>query len=525
MATEFAPDPERLDRRQLQTRAVSGALWTLLHVMVSLPLAFVVNIVVARMLGVADYGRLAYLTMVMEIVGVVVTMGVGSGLVQFGAKAHSRGDHATVKALLRRTQGFRVLVGAPILTGVVLLLANVPLPLLILAVLFGVWVPAAFGGARSALTIQNDTARAARLAMAMNLVTQAVVVAAVLSLPRADVVWSARLVVTGLTVLVAIFLVQRRYRGAVLTPRWPSGMPPGFWRYAVPMGLSGVVASLALSRSEVVLLEHLSTAEQVGLYAMAFGLASHLFAPAQALLNPLTPAISALREVEVTAIKEAFRRVVRMSSAIAGLVIGIGGPVIALLVPALYGEAFSSASGLVLGLIVVSGFLIVTYPMQTFVTARLRSGSNLAVNSLSLAATVGVTLLLIPWIGAWGAVWGKAAVVLTRVAWLCWRETESFMVGRGEFLGGFRTILAASATGVGSYWVGSCAATETGSPLAGAATALVVGAGTFIPCLRAVRGGLEPSDISAIGRSLPDRVRPLVTRLLRTVLGSKRTRA
>lgn len=302
-------------------------------------------------------------------------------------------------------------------------------------------------------------------------------------------------------------------------------MPAGFWRYAVPMGLSGIVATIALSRSEVVLLEHLSTAEQVGLYAMAFGLAGHLFAPAQALLTPLTPAISALREVEVGAIKEAFRRTVRMSSAIAGLIVGMGGPVLALLVPVLYGKAFASASGLVLSLVVVSGFLIVTYPMQTFVAARLRAGSTLAVNSLSLAATVAVALALIPWVGAWGAVLGKVAVVLVRIAWLAWRETESFMVGRREFFGGFRTLMVASVAAAGAYWAGSLVSAESGTPLWGAVAALVLGAVLLVLGMRLVQAGLEESDIAAIGRAVPSWARTAVTTTLKQVLGRRAARA
>lgn len=506
----------------MQSRAASGAIWTLLHVAFSLPLAFLVNIVLARVLGVADYGRLAYLTMVMEIAGVIAMVGVGSGLIQFGAKAHSRGDHDTVRGLLRRTQGFRVLVGAPLLTGVVLLLVDVPALLLVFAILFGVWLPAGFGGAKAALTIQNDTARAARLAMVMNVVTQAVVVAAVLTIPRPDVVWSARMVVGGVGVIVAIFLVERHYRRAVLMPRWPSGMPAGFWRYALPMGVTGIVSTIALSRSEVVLLEHLSTAEQVGLYAMAFGLAGHLFAPAQALLNPLAPAISALREVEVGAIREAFRRTVRMSNAVAGLIIAVGGPVLALLVPTLYGEAFAPASGLVYALVVVSGFLILTYPMQTFVTARLRAGSTLMVNTLSLAATVAVALLLIPWVGAWGAVLGKVAVVAVRMAWLGWRETDSFMVSRWEFYCSFRSAVAASLAGSVAFVCGSAVAAWLGSPLGGAATSLLVGLGLLVTLVGLARAGLEPQDITAIGRSVPGRVRGPITVLLGWVFGRRR---
>lgn len=498
------PVPERLSRRDLQSRAVSGATWTLIHVLVSLPMAFGVNVVVARVLGVADFGRLAYLTMVLEIVGVVVGVGLGASLVQFGAKAHSRGDHETVRRLLRGTQGFRVLVGAPVLTLAVLTLADVPVKMVVIAVIFGVWVPAAFGGATATLTIQNDTARAARLAMIMNVVTQVVVLVTVLVRPVADVVWSARMVVAGFTVLAAILLVQPRYRRAVLTPRPPTGMPLGFWRFAVPMGLSGVVATIALSRSEVVLLEHLSTAEQVGLYALAFGLAGHLFAPAQALLNPLTPAISALREVEPSAIRHAYRKTVRVSGTVAGAIIALGGPTLALLVPVLYGTDFAAARGLVLALVVVSGFLIVLYPMEAFVTARLRSDSILGLNFVSLVAVVAASVLLIPVVGAWGAVVGKMAMVLARGFWLGWRELPSFMVGRREFLATFRLPGAGALVAAVTYW-GVDAGYEE-SALRAAFVALVASALLYPLVLLLVRGGLHDEDLEAIARALPARM-------------------
>lgn len=505
-------DGERLGRRELQTRAVSGAMWTVLHVMVSLPIAFAVNIVLARILGVVDYGRLAYLTMVMQIAGLVVIAGVGNGLIQFGSKAHSVGDAQGVRSLLRRTQGFRILVGAPILTLAVLILVDVPPLLLALAIIFGIWVPAGFGGATAALTIQNDTARAARLAIVMNLVGQAVVVTTLLTLPSPDVVWSARMVVMGASIIAAIFLVQRRYRRAVLTPRWPSGMPSGFWRYALPIGLSGVVSTLALSRSEVVILEHLSTAEQVGLYAMAFGLAGHLFAPAQALITPLTPAISALREVDEPAIRPAFLRMSRMSNLLASSVIAVGGPVLALLVPLLYGEAFRAARGLVFALVIVSGLLVLTYPMQTFVSARLRSASTLGVNVLSLAASVTIALLLIPWVGAWGAVWGKFGVAVTRVIWLGLRETESFMVSGREFLSSFRVTAVCSAGALVVYFAGLSLGAVSESSVMGAAAAFLLGSLLVISTVRISRGGLEAGDVEAMERVVPEALRPWVRR-------------
>lgn len=500
-----------LDRSQLQSRAASGAMWTLVHVLVSLPLAFAVNIVLARVLGVADYGRLAYLTMVMEIAGVIVTIGVAAGLTQFGAKAHAKGDYNGVRALLSQSQGFRLLVGSPILTFIVVFLADVPLALLLTALLFGIWIPAGFGGALSALTIQNDTARSARLAMVMNFVTQAVVLLTVFTISTADSVWSARMVVTGLGVIVAILLVDPRYRLAVLRPRLPREMPKGFWRFAVPMGLSGVVATLALGRSEVVLLQHLSTAEQVGLYAMAFGLAGHLFAPAQALLNPLTPAISALREVDTASVGDAFKRTIRISSTLAAGILGAGAPVLAILTPLLYGQQFKDAGPLVLWLTLASGLLIVTFPMQTYVSARLRGGSVLATNLVALAISIAIALAAIPFVGAWGAVAGKLSVAVARFIWLAWTETDSFSVKR-------RTVFRVTAPvllGAAACLIGYYSIVNVDLPtLVGAALAGLIGGTTLVILLRVTRTGISKGDALAIVRQVPRRLERVTQRLL-----------
>ncbi len=60
----------------LQRRAVRGALWTFIHLGVSLPLGFVVNLVVARHLGVVDFGRLATLTLAVDITVAIAGVGI-----------------------------------------------------------------------------------------------------------------------------------------------------------------------------------------------------------------------------------------------------------------------------------------------------------------------------------------------------------------------------------------------------------------------------------------------------------------
>src|SRR5512132_1913328 len=132
---------EAFDRGQLQDRAIRGAAWTVIHTLVYVPIAFVVNLLVARLLGVVNYGRLAFLTTVMEIATGVVALGLSSALIQYGSKAHASGRHDEVRRLLSAAQGFRLLVAAPVLTLVVIISARVDVRLLVLAVLFGVWAP------------------------------------------------------------------------------------------------------------------------------------------------------------------------------------------------------------------------------------------------------------------------------------------------------------------------------------------------------------------------------------------------
>lgn len=485
-----------------------------MHTVLSLPLAFVVNIIVARVLGPAGFGRLAYLTALMSIATLVVSAGIGTGLIQFGAKAHARGDRSHVQELLSRSQGFRVLWAAPILTLVVVLLGEGSPALLTAAVIFGVWVPAAIGGATACLTIENRTAVGAKLAMVMNVLTQAAVLLSLHAFGTPDAVWLVRLVVSGLAPLLAIPLITAVYRRAVLRIRAPWRLPREFWRFALPAGASGIVAGLALDRTEVIILEHWSTAEQVGLYALAFGLAGHVFAPAQSLLTPLVPAISGLREVESDAVGPAFLRVVRTSSTIIGAIIAVGAPALALLVPTLYGTEFSAASDLVFALTAAAGLTVLTFPMVAFVTARLRGMSVLRLNVGALALMGVLALVTVPYIGAWGAVAAKASVGVVRFTWLLASEKKSFQTPTRSSLHASAPMWLGIATSALGY---SCVRLTTLGLVTEVLVAVIVGAVTFVLSLRSCRAGLTAGDARTIARIVPRTGQRLTNRLTRCV--------
>jgi O-antigen/teichoic acid export membrane protein len=505
---------ERLDKGELQDRAVRGVAWTIFHTVVSLPIAFLVNLVVARVLGVVEYGRLAFLTVVMEVAAGIVMLGVTPALIQFGAKAHAAGRRAEVAGLLSKMQGFRLLVTAPVLTVVVAVLVTDVGPWFkLIAVVFGVLLPSALEGAPACLAIENKTAAGAKVVLISNVLTQLAVVVAVLAVAQADVVWAVRLVMASVTVLLALIPISASYRRAVLRPRFPRDLPPGFWRFALPTGLAALLSTLVVSRTEVVALTWLSDPTSVGLFALAFGLAGHMYAPAQAIIGPLVPAISGLREVDAPSVVAAFGRALRGSSTVVALLSGIALPVLAILTPVLYGSSYVGVEPVLLVLGVANGFLVVGGPVSAFVMARMSASQVLIASLVALVVDVVLALALVPLWAVWGAVVANVAAALTQMLMLLASELTALHVSWTEvgrdtipvFVGAFVALLAWSAsTLVSSVWWAATVAASVG----------VLG---VVVLLRLLRSGLTAGDLGAVERALPERLRGMVGTTLRSV--------
>lgn len=511
-ASPVTPGHAPLGRGELQDRAIKGAMWTVIHTLVSLPIAFAVNIVIARVLGVVDYGRLAYLTTVMGVAGGIVSLGIGTGLVQFGAKAHAAGRTEAVKQLLSRTQGFRLMVVAPALTLVVISIARVELPLLIIAVVFGVLVPASLAGAAACLTIENKTDAGAKNAMVVNVLTQIAVLAAVFTLGTADSIWAARLVVGGAAVALTMIYISPAYRRAVLRPALPRRFPPGFWRFAVPAGAAGLVGTLVVSRTEVLVLTWMSAAEAAGVFALAFGLAGHIFAPAQALLGPLVPAVSGLREVDEDAVARALTRTLRASSTVVALLVAGALPAFAVLVPTIYGREYDAVPPVLIALGIAGGVLIIAGPVHAFVQARLLGGLLLRVNVLALAANVVLAVVLIPLFGLWGAVIANISAAILQLLLLLGTEVRALGLPWSE------AVRSTIPSGVGAIACLSGWSTATASslaPVVGSLLAGAVGLGVVILGLWVLRTGITSDDSAAILRPLPSWLRTAARPVLR----------
>lgn len=498
-------DPERtnIDRAELQAGAVRGVAWTMVHTVVSVPIAFLVNLLLARVLAPHGYGRLAFLTELITIAGGVLALGLTPAMIQFGSKAHVSGRPKEVARMLSSSQGFRLLVVAPALTVLVLLLVDVPWPLLVVAIAVGIWVPAFLDGAPITLFIENKTATEAKIKMVSNLVLQVGVVVSVLWIGTADSVWATRIIFTAVGIGLALVAIAPRYRRAVLRPRLPRHFPPGFWKFAVPTGVAGLIGSLVVSRTEVLFLQWLSTPTQVGLFALAFGVSSHVFAPAQALTGPLIPAVSGLKEISPGRMAEALHRTLRVSSTVAALLVAAGIPALTLLLPTLYGDDFRGASGAVMALGVVGGLAITTGPVTAFVLARLSGRHMLVANVGALVVDVALAVTLIPFMGLWGAVIANAAGTITRLSTLLLTEVRSLDLRVGATAFGLLPAAIAAGVSVASWLIAGLLPTH---PVVQAVAAAVASLGLLVLGLRATRSGLTRSDAGALLRNLPDRL-------------------
>ncbi|WP_068396965.1 lipopolysaccharide biosynthesis protein [Kribbia dieselivorans] len=495
------PDgPAPLSRGELQDRAIHGASWTLVNVIFGVGVGFLVNILLARVLGVVDYGRLAYLTMIIGLAGSIAGMGVGSGTLQFGAKAHSAGRRTEVQSLLSKSQGFRLMVAAPIMTVVVVALVRVDWVLLVLAVVFGIWVSAFFAGAATCLGIENKTAGGAKNALVINLLTQVAVVLAAVTVGTSDSIWAARIIVGALGAGTAMVLISPWYRRAVLRPTFPWGFPEGFWRFALPTAAAGLVGSLLSNRSEVAVLTWMSAEHAAGIFALAYGLSAHLFSPAQALIGPLIPAVSGLHEVDPSAVGRALGRTLRSAATVAGALMATIMPSLALLIPLIYGAEFAEVSPVMLVLAMGGAISILGGPLSAFVAARLQGSRLFRVSVISLALNVGLMVPLIPIIGIWGAVVGNIAGTLGQTVALLRGEVRTLGVSPRSVVADLLPIGVGGFVGWVVWWgMGLIGLSAVASAVLGG----VAGGVLFLSVLAVARVGLTMGDVNAIRRAVP----------------------
>jgi O-antigen/teichoic acid export membrane protein len=395
------------EQQRLQADAVGGSLWTSLQAVLSLPLSVAANVVVAQSLGAAAYGTLAVYLAVYGIAAAVLNAGISDASVQWIATHNARMESLHVERAIRRCAGYHVYVEAPLLALlVVAMLRNAGTTAMVVggtAAFFTMVI----GTSTVVLSGLGLNALAARLSIVLTLAAQSTLVATALTSGEAGSVFVGRLAATFLGPLIVYFFVPRQHRRALLRPIPPFHWPTGFLSFALKTCVFGIVTSLVFSRSELFVFQAYGLYEAAGVFALAAGVGGLITAPIDALLGPLLPATAGLLATTPARAGGALLRGLRTSGVLAGLVAALGIPLLAPLLPLIYGQSFAAATGAFIVLALVSCFQSVSNPILAFLLAARSAGTLVKVSLAFVVVDLGLAALTIPHIGIAGAVIGS----------------------------------------------------------------------------------------------------------------------
>lgn len=491
-------------RKELQRRAVNGSVWTAVETVLSLPVNFAANLVVARLLGPTGYGVVAIYTLAYVLGTKASEAGYNGATGNWGTAAEARGDHDQATRLIRQGVGWHLLVEVPILGAIVLAISWGHSPAIVASLLVAVVAGAALSGLRFAIFVENRTAAAARITMVSNVVLQAVVVSVAFKTRDPLAVFAARTLFTALMALL-LFIPLGRSRGwQLLKPLAPTNMPGGFWKFAGITTVTALIAALAVSRTEVFVLDIFHDRATVGYFAVAYGLASQLTNPIDAVILPLGTGILGLVATAPNRAGAVLLRATRYTAAGSGVLTAIALPVVTMLVPVLYGRAYDPVMPIVIPLGIASCLVSMHNPLMSFVNARRRADVVLRAMVLALVVDGVLSFALIPVIGVWGAVVANILGGLAYLPMLLTFELRIQQTSAASFLGSATAWLVSIPTA--GIAVGAALLVGHG-PFAEAAIAAAAGTAVFVGAVRLVGGGFAEDDREGFLASVPVAIR------------------
>lgn len=495
--------------------------WTAVQAVIGLPLAFGVNLVVARTLGPHGYGLVASYIAAYALILAVLNGGISDATIQWGAAAHARGDRAQLLEICRRCAGFHILVEGPLgAIAAAVMLRNESAWVQIVGAA-SVAVTMVVGTTVVLMTAMSMNAPLAKLNLVVGVALQLSVVTAAVQTHAAGPTWVARVAVSALVPIGALVIAPRDILRASFSPLLPHRWPDGFAGYSVRTLIAGLVASLVFSRSEVLVLDGYGKAAAAGVFALAAGLAGQITAPVDAMLGPLIPAAASLVAVGRERAAHAILRGMRLSGLITMPILATTVPAVAVLTPVIYGDRFGVTGALFISLGVVSCLQSVLHPVTAFLAALRRPLLVLGINGAALAVDLILVLILAPVIGASGAVVGNSAGQLVSLAAASWVLRRHLQVGVRASAEALLPFALASAWVTCIATAGVIARNETVNIATATLLAVALALVGSLAVIRTCGGLVTEQDLAAVDAGFP-RGAQLRSRLARR-LGVVRT--
>lgn len=386
---------------------------------VALGLAVGSGVLLARLLGPADFGRFEAAMAWAGVLGVGAGLGAEKLVVRDTAVARQAGDPARIRAVLRTALVVVGLASLLVATAACVASRSAAAPAGLTIVALGV-VPV-LTVLRVLQAWLQGLGRVVRAQvpelLVLPLVLLVVVAGAAITADGFDAgaaLWCQ--VVAGVAALVWAI-------GSVCRTRVPGGgrtVGPGAGRWLLALLPMAAIAGLhvAHARANVVLLDLLATPEQVGLFGganRAAGLVTIGLVAANAALAPAVAALHADGRAE--ALAAAAVRCARWASA-------IGAPIAALCtfgsgaVLGVFGPGFSDAQAALVVLATAQLVNVVVGPVGLVLMMTGHARDALRGLAIGAAVNIGLDLVLIPTHGATGAAIAAALGVMTWNLWL-----------------------------------------------------------------------------------------------------------
>lgn len=412
-------DGAALSLGQTLARGAAGSLGLQIA---STAMALVTAVVLARLLGAADYGHYSLAMIYANLFGLIACLGFPQLLVRHVARLAPQRDWAGISSLVR-TAGLSTAIAAALLAAGAALLIPIVLtgdasrsaPVYLLAMLLVVPIALQRLGETSLLGFDKAVEsqlpeRFIRPLAFLALVTvSALILGSDLSAEEAVL---AHLAAYFLSLAGVAVLVMRKTPEAWW--RAPAGIEPHYLKESLPLLATGLMTLLS-TRLDVMMLGWLSDAEAVGHYRFAAQLATLPLMIATTVQAIVSPSISRYHAED--RLPELKPLLVKMSIGAGIAALGVSIAVIVLfsaLLPVI-GPSFEDARGPLTILLVAYGVMAVTYSGLPLLTMTGHAGDVAWSNAWAIACNVGLNLVLIPRFGASGTALATLAsfVVLT----------------------------------------------------------------------------------------------------------------
>ena len=414
---------------------IRGSLWTLISALSGIPVGFATNLVVARALGPVDYGTLGTFAAVLTAATTVLNLGVSQATVQWIAESRDDAYQPQRLRLLRNCVGYHALLEGPIVALLVYFLLRSGSTWEWVLGVAAAFASQAIGTSSVILTATARNATAAKLSIVSSVVLQIVTIVSAVVARSPITVYSLQLAAGLLGPVLCFMVLGREDRAAFRRPLILSGLPPGFMRYGLGACGAALVANLVYGRSEVFILKLNRFQLATGIFTLATGLAGQITVPMDSVMGPLLPtAAGKLAKAPQSSSTTAVRSL-KVANVLAALTMATAIPSVYFLMPSLFGLAYKRAQFPFLALGLVSCVQSITVPLSMLIMARRNAKAIFQVNVVSLAIDAIVAVVLIPFLGLWGAVIANGAAQMGSIILLLIVSTRHLEITGRRLIG------------------------------------------------------------------------------------------